>query len=90
MNTIYILSGLGSLSLAGAMFDLKKSMPLVLLVGLVTAVALALMHWGTTAMYFNNMISMDRYSSIYILVLLLILFVWFFAFSSDTAEHEYG
>lgn len=90
MNTIYILSGLGMLSLAGAMFDLKKTMPLVLLVGLVTAVALALVHWGTTAMYFNNMISMDRYSSIYVLVLLLILFVWFFAFSSDTAEHEYG
>ena len=38
MNTIYILSGLGILSLAGAMFDLKKTMPMVLLIGLVLAI----------------------------------------------------
>ncbi|MEP7320847.1 MAG: NADH-quinone oxidoreductase subunit N [Saprospiraceae bacterium] len=90
MNTIYILSGLGILSLVGAMFDLKKMLPFVLLVGIVVAMISGLYYWGISGSYFNQMISLDRFSSIYFFVLLFILFVWFFAFSRDTVLHEYG
>ena len=90
MNTIYILSGLGILSLIGAMFDLRKVIPYALLIGLVFGIVSLILHWGETAHYFNHMIALDAYSSIYMLVILLILFIWTLAFGGEMMHQEYG
>jgi NADH-quinone oxidoreductase subunit N len=77
MNSIFILSGLGILSLLAEIINFRKVLfPLVIL-GLLGTVGVLVMDWGSQAAYFNNMLLFDHYAIAFSAGLAGIAALWF-------------
>lgn len=76
MNAIYVISGLGILSLVAEVFNFRKALNVLVLIGLAVAAGLLVMDWNTSASYFNNMIILHPQNKSFILLMVAVTFFW--------------
>jgi len=77
MKTLILLSGLGIGSLIAELTNQKKLLPWVVLLGLLGAIGVSVMDWGTNIHYFNNMMAFDNTAILFTCVLCFVAFLWF-------------
>lgn len=77
MKTLLLLSGLGICSLVAELTNQKKMLPWVVFAGLLAAIGVSIMDWGTNIHYFNNMMALDNTAILFTCVLCFITFLWF-------------
>jgi NADH-quinone oxidoreductase subunit N len=77
MNALYIVCGLGFVSLLAEIADLRKGLILVITLGLVAGVALVVRDWNTAIHYFNDMAVFDNFSMAFTALILVIAIFWF-------------
>lgn len=78
MNAVYVLSGLGVFSLLAEIFNFRKILfPLVIL-GLAASALLMLPEWNTDHSHFNNMLTFDNYALAYTVAISVMSILWFF------------
>ncbi|MEJ0057235.1 MAG: NADH-quinone oxidoreductase subunit N [Bacteroidota bacterium] len=77
MNALYLICGLGFLSLLAEIANIKKGLTIAILIGIAAAGALMIMDWGTGLHYYNDMLVFDNFSVAYVTLILLIAIFWF-------------
>ncbi len=82
MNALYLICGLGFLSLLAEIANLKKALGAVIIVGLCLVTVLIVMDWNTGQHYYNDMVVFDNFSIVFIALIVVISIFWFWM-SSD-------
>ena len=77
MNALYVICGLGFLSLVAEIANLKKYLASVIILGLIAAVALAVSDWSTSVHYFNDMVVFDNFSLAFTSLIIVVSIFWF-------------
>jgi NADH-quinone oxidoreductase subunit N len=77
MNAVYILSGLGILSLLAEIFSFRKILFPIVLLGLIATVGLLVMDWNTGLSHYSNMLTFDNYAIAFSSAIAIIAFLWF-------------
>ena len=80
MLQIFILAGLGVLAMTSEIFNFRKAMPYLAIVGVMASIAMSVIHWGESKTWFNHMMVDDNYGQAFIMVSSLILLLWMMAF----------
>jgi NADH-quinone oxidoreductase subunit N len=76
MNALYVISGLGILSLIAEVFNFKRLLNALVLVGLGTAAYLLIQDVDAAGSYFNNMIILSRPIKLIILLMVVVAGFW--------------
>jgi NADH-quinone oxidoreductase subunit N len=76
MNAIYVISGLGILSLVSEIFNFKKGLNALVMLGLATSSFLLIKDWDIDESYFNNMIVLNSVTRGFILLMVLVTASW--------------
>ena len=87
MNAVYILSGLGIFALLSEIFNVRKILFPVVLVGLLASALVLTLDWNTSASYFSNMLTFDNYAVSFSMVIAVIALMWFMM-STDYFENN--
>jgi NADH-quinone oxidoreductase subunit N len=77
MNAVYILSGLGIVSLLAEIFSFRKILFPIVLLGLAVTAALLMMDWNTSLSHYSNMLTFDNYAIAFSSAISVIAFLWF-------------
>jgi NADH-quinone oxidoreductase subunit N len=77
MNAVYVLSGLGILSLLAEIFNFRKVLFPIVLAGLVASTFLLVVDWGTDVSYFTNMLRFDNGAVAFSALISVTAFLWF-------------
>jgi NADH-quinone oxidoreductase subunit N len=77
MNALYIVCGLGFLSLLAELVNLKKGLILVITLGLIASVYFAALDWNTAIHYYNDMAVFDNFSLAFTGLILVVSLFWF-------------
>lgn len=76
MNALYIVSGLGIVSLIAEIFSLKKILTAVVVLGLIAAAVFISFDWNTSQYYFQNMVVFDNTALAFSALMIIISLVW--------------
>jgi NADH-quinone oxidoreductase subunit N len=87
MNALYVVCGLGVISLMAEIVNLRKQLLVLLITGLAAAMILVLRDWNTTQSYFSNMLVFDSVSLAFTGIIALLIFFWFWM-SRDYFKNE--
>lgn len=87
MNAVYILSGLGIFSLLSEIFNFRRILFPVVLIGLLASILLLAMDWNSSASYYSNMLTFDNYAVAFSAGISVIAFLWFMM-SKDYFENN--
>lgn len=77
MNAVYILSGLGLLSLIAEIANLRRWVFPVVVIGLIAAAWLVGSEWDTSRGYYHNMLLFDNQAIAFSIVIALVGLLWF-------------
>jgi len=77
MNSLYVICGLGIVSLMAEIASLRKWLTAVLIAGLAVAAALVIVDWGTDVSYFSGMIVFDKFSLAFTGLISIVSVLWF-------------
>ncbi|HEY8512312.1 MAG TPA: NADH-quinone oxidoreductase subunit N, partial [Cyclobacteriaceae bacterium] len=77
MIAVYIISGLGILSLLAEVANLKRWLLPVAIAGLLAAVGLAATEWNTSQAYFHDMLRFDNQALAFSMIIALAGLLWF-------------
>jgi NADH-quinone oxidoreductase subunit N len=77
MNAVYVLSGLGIFSLLAEIFNFRRALFPIVLLGLIACAVLLSMDWGTSVSYYSNMLRFDNYAIAFSTAISLVSFLWF-------------
>ena len=65
MNALLIVCGLGFISLLSEIFNFKKGLHAVIVLGLIAAAVVVVSDFNDTGHYFNNMLIFDQFAIAY-------------------------
>ena len=77
MNALYVICGLGFLSLLTEIFNLKKILATTILLGLLVAAFIMIIDWDTNVHYYNDMVVFDNFSIAFTTLIIVIAIFWF-------------
>lgn len=77
MNSIFVLSGLGVFSLLAEIFNIKRFLFPVVILGLIAAAVLLVFDWNQGAAFYSNMLTFDNYAVAFSMTLSLTAMLWF-------------
>ncbi len=77
MNALYVICGLGVVSLLAEIANLKRWLVVVLTIGIAGAAGLAMMEWNTTGHYFSDMVVFDNFSLAITALICILGVLWF-------------
>ncbi len=77
MNAVYILSGLGIFSLTAEIFNFRKVLFPIVLIGLAATAILLVSDWGTAYSHYSNMLTFDNYAIAFSAGISVIAILWF-------------
>lgn len=77
MNSVFVLSGLGVFSLLAEIFNMKRFLFPVVILGLIASAALLVLDWNTGASHYNNMLTFDNYAVAFSVTISIIAMLWF-------------
>jgi NADH-quinone oxidoreductase subunit N len=89
MNALYILCGLGILSLVSEILNFKKALLPMVMVGLPVAIVAASFEWNNTTYVFGNMVIFDHFAIAFTVLICMVAFFWFWMAHSyfNNKEH---
>ena len=77
MNSVLVLSGLAVFSLLAEIFNIRRWLFSVVVVGLLASAVALVFDWNQDAAYFSNMLTFDNYAVSFSIVLSLVAMLWF-------------
>lgn len=77
MNSVFILSGLGIFSLLAEVFNIRRWIFPVVILGLITSAMLLALDWNEATAYYSNMLTFDNYAVAFSILLSLTAVLWF-------------
>ena len=79
MIALIIISGMGILAMLSEIFNFKKLLFPIVLVGIATAFVFNILEWNNpvSIAYFDNMIQFDKAALAFSSVILFVAFLWF-------------
>jgi NADH-quinone oxidoreductase subunit N len=77
MNALYIICGLGLVALLAEVFNLRKLLSGLILIGLAAAVVAIIPDWNTAQPYFTNMVIFDNFALAFTALIIVISIFWF-------------
>ncbi|MBL0047368.1 MAG: NADH-quinone oxidoreductase subunit N [Bacteroidetes bacterium] len=77
MKSLLLLSGLGVLALLAEIFNLKKRLYPVVLIGLLVTIAAAVKDWNTNIHYYSNMMLFDNFAITFTVLICVVALLWF-------------
>jgi NADH-quinone oxidoreductase subunit N len=77
MNAVYVLSGLGIFSLLSEIFNFRKILFPIVLLGLIASALLLAMEWDSAQSYYSNMLRFDNYAVAFSAVISVVALLWF-------------
>lgn len=87
MNALYIVCGLGLTALAAELFNARKILSILVVIGLAVAIGLTIPQLGTSISYFTNMVVIDNFSMAFSILIMTVTILWFWMaqdyFNSD-------
>lgn len=87
MNALYIVCGLGLTALAAELFNARKILSILVVIGLAAAIGLTIPELGTSISYFSNMVVIDNFSMAFSILIMTVTILWFWMaqdyFNSD-------
>ncbi len=86
MKSLILLSGLGVLALLAEIFNFKKRLLPLVLIGLIATIAAAVKDWGTNIHYFSDMLFFDNFALSFTVLLIVVALLWFFMSQSYFTE----
>src|ERR1043165_6226161 len=87
MNAVYILSGLGLFSLLSEIFNFRKILFPIVLIGLFASAVTLILSWNTDVAEFSRMLVFDNYAVAFSSGIALIALLWF-VMSKDYFENN--
>jgi NADH-quinone oxidoreductase subunit N len=89
VNSVFVLSGLGILSLLAEIFNAKRFLFPVVVLGLFAAGVLLLFDWNQGTSYYGNMLTFDNYAVAFSAALSLIAALWFLMSKNYFGSHRH-
>ncbi len=77
MNALYVICGLGVLSLIAEIVSLKKWLIVILTLGIALAGSLAIMDWDTNVHYYSDMVIFDNFAIAFSALICVVAVLWF-------------
>jgi NADH-quinone oxidoreductase subunit N len=77
MNALFVITGLGIVSLLAEFGNLRKILTPLIVLGLLAAVVLAGLDWNTTQSHFSNMLVFDNVAIAFTVLISLASLLWF-------------
>ena len=77
MNAVFVLSGLGIVTLLAEIFNFRKALFPIVVLGLIVSAALLVMDWNLHLSYFSNMLHFDNYAIAFSIGITVIAVLWF-------------
>jgi NADH-quinone oxidoreductase subunit N len=77
MNSVFILSGLGIVSLLAEIFNFRRALFPIIILGLIASATLLILDWNTSQSYFSNMLTFDNYAVAFSATISIIATLWF-------------
>ncbi len=62
MNSVFVLSGLGIFSLLAEIFNIKRFLFPVVIMGLIASAVLLVLDWNAGTSHYSNMLTFDNYA----------------------------
>src|SRR5687768_11813563 len=87
MNAVYLLSGLGFISLLSEIFNFRRILFPIVLTGLAACSVLLVLDWNSSISYFSNMLTFDNYAIAFSVAISIIALLWFMM-SKDYFENN--
>ncbi len=76
MNALFVICGIGIFSLLAEIFNLKKWVTTVSFLGLLLAIGIIVLDWGSISYYYRGMLFFDRFAMAFTGLILVISFFW--------------
>lgn len=77
MNALYIVCGLGLTALVAELFNARKILSILVILGLAVAIGLTIPELGTSISYFTNMVLIDNFSMAFSILIMAVTILWF-------------
>ena len=77
MNALFVLCGLGILSLVAEIVNIRKGLAVILMLGLAATALLLTLDWNTAIGYYNNMVVLDNFAIAFSVLISLTTILWF-------------
>lgn len=89
MNALFVLCGLGIVSLLAEIVNIRKGLAVILMLGLGATVVLLSNEWNSDTGYYNNMVVLDNFSISFAILISLVTILWFSISRSFFQELSY-
>jgi len=89
MNSIFILAGLGIASLLSEIFNFKKALFPIVIVGLLASVGVLFLDWNSSEAYFNDMLFFDNFAVAFSASISGVALLWFLMSQRYFQEHTH-
>ncbi|MFN8334436.1 MAG: NADH-quinone oxidoreductase subunit N [Cyclobacteriaceae bacterium] len=91
MNALYIVCGLGLTALVAELFNARKILSFLVIIGLAVAIGLTIPELGTSVSYFTNMVVFDNFAMAFSILIMTVTILWFWMaqdyFNQDLAHY---
>jgi proton-translocating NADH-quinone oxidoreductase, chain N len=87
VNSVFVLTGLGVFSLLAEIFNIKRFLFPVIILGLIASAVLLVFDWNQDAAFYSNMLTFDNYAVAFSITLSLTALLWFLM-SKDYFENH--
>ena len=77
MNALYLICGLGFVSLIAEILNLKKGLAPIVMLGLMGAEVLVVLDWNSSLYYYNDMAVFDNFAIAFTALIIVISVLWF-------------
>lgn len=77
MNALYIICGLGLTALLAEVFNIKRILGGLILLGLATAIGFTITEWDSSISYFTNMVIFNNFALAFSTLIMVISIFWF-------------
>jgi NADH-quinone oxidoreductase subunit N len=89
MNALYVICGLGLVSLIAELANFKKQLVPILIIGLIAAVTLSVFDWNSSIHYFNDMAIFDNVALSFSILICVVAVFWFWMANSYFHEETH-
>jgi len=86
MKSFILLSCMGVIALLSELFNFKKRLFPIIIIGLLGVIVTAALDWNTNISYYNDMVRFDNYSILFSGIIISIAILWFFMSESFFQE----
>lgn len=77
MNALYIVCGLGLTALLAEVFNIRKILGVLVIIGLAAAIGSTVIEWGTSVSYFTSMVVFDDFALSFSVLIMSVTLLWF-------------